>query len=228
MITTKQVYDVNAPSSCNTNLDLTDVDNPPTADSIDLARCPTGLYDNPPPSESVSKLFSGVSGEGDFCSNKHTSGDTQTVHRLRPPLTTKHTHPFGLINPKNSCFLNSVIQAILPILKNTIHTFQFNSSTEGFLTQCFFNTAYNARNSKDVDALKIHLTRYNSFYNGQKQEDSLECLLMLIEIFNKGSIPNAGSITNNCTGVSLSDMLFSFVLEKYIVCDGCGLRSPSF
>ena len=29
-------------------------------------------------------------------------------------------------------------------------------------------------------------------------------------------------------GTSLSDILFSFVLEKYIVCDVCGLRSPSF
>ena len=27
---------------------------------------------------------------------------------------------------------------------------------------------------------------------------------------------------------SLSDILFSFVLEKYIVCSVCGLRSPSF
>ena len=29
-------------------------------------------------------------------------------------------------------------------------------------------------------------------------------------------------------GASLSDILFSFVFEKYIVCDVCGLRSPSF
>ena len=29
-------------------------------------------------------------------------------------------------------------------------------------------------------------------------------------------------------GASLSDILFSFVLEKYIVCSVCGLRSPSF
>ena len=28
--------------------------------------------------------------------------------------------------------------------------------------------------------------------------------------------------------LSLSDLLFSFVLEKYIVCEVCGLRSPSF
>ena len=35
-------------------------------------------------------------------------------------------------------------------------------------------------------------------------------------------------LTTSPTGVSLSDILFSFVLEKYIVCDVCGLRSPSF
>ena len=29
-------------------------------------------------------------------------------------------------------------------------------------------------------------------------------------------------------GASLSDILFSFVLEKYIACDECGLRPPSF
>ena len=29
-------------------------------------------------------------------------------------------------------------------------------------------------------------------------------------------------------GASLSDILFSFVLEECIVCDVCGLRSPSF
>ena len=46
------------------------------------------------------------------------------------------------------------------------------------------------------------------FYNGQIQQKSFDCLNMLI-------------------GVSLSDILFSFMLEKYIVCDVCGLRSLS-
>ena len=36
------------------------------------------------------------------------------------------------------------------------------------------------------------------------------------------------SSTTSRTGASLSDILFSFVLEKYIVCDVGGLRSPSF
>ena len=36
------------------------------------------------------------------------------------------------------------------------------------------------------------------------------------------------SSTTSPMGASLSDILFSFVLEKCIVCDVCGLRSPSF
>ena len=50
---------------------------------------------------------------------------------------------------------------------------------------------------------------------------------MLINIIHKGSMPDSSSTTSP-TGTSLSDILFSFVLEKYIVCDVYGLRSPSF
>ena len=88
-------------------------------------------------------------------------------------------------------------------------------------------TAHNACNSKDVDALNFQLVRHDIFYNGQNQEDSTECLLMLIDIIHKGSMPDSSSTTSP-TGASLSDILFSFVFEKYIVCDVCGLRSPSF
>ena len=48
-----------------------------------------------------------------------------------------------------------------------------------------------------------------------------------MNIIHKGSMPDSSS-TTSLTGASLSDILFSFVLEKYIVCDVCGLRSPSF
>ena len=70
-------------------------------------------------------------------------------------------------------------------------------------------------------------TRMLTFDGRQIQQDSSECLMMLIEIINKGSVPYCGSNDNNCTGVSLSEILFSCMLEKYIVCDACGVRSPS-
>ena len=81
--------------------------------------------------------------------------------------------------------------------------------------------------SINVDALKFHLVRHYTFYNGQNEQDSTECLLMLIIIILKGSLPDSNSKTFPM-GASISDMLFSFVLGKYIVCDVCGLRSPSF
>ena len=52
--------------------------------------------------------------------------------------------------------------------------------------------------------------------------------MMLIEVINKGSVPYCGINDDNSTEVSLSDILFLFMLYKYIVCNVCGLRSPSF
>ena len=40
-------------------------------------------------------------------------------------------------------------------------------------------------------------------------------------------MPDSSSTTYPM-GASLFDILLSFVLEKYIICDVCGLRSPSF
>ena len=88
-------------------------------------------------------------------------------------------------------------------------------------------TLYGESNSTDVDALKLRLVQYNTFYYGQIQHDALECLTMLIDVINKGSVPCCGSNDNNSTRVSLSDILFSFMLEKYIVFNVFGLRSPS-
>ena len=87
-----------------------------------------------------------------------------------------------------------------------------------------FDTAHNAHHSKVVDARKSQLVRHDAFYNGQNQQGSTECLLMLINIIHKGPLPDSSSTTYPS---SLSAILFPFVLEKYIVCDVCGLRSPS-
>ena len=106
--------------------------------------------------------------------------------------------------------------------------YQFNSSTKGSISKFLFEIACRASRSTDVDAFKFRLVQYEKFYNGEQQEDASECLMMLIELINKGSVPYCGSNDNNSTGVSLSEILFSFMLEKYIVCDACGLRFPSF
>ena len=160
---------------------------------------------------------------------EYTSGDTRIFSQLHPSLfLNEHKHPFGIKSRKFQCFfLNSVLQLIFSIFRNNSYTPPFNSSTEGTLLKCLFHTAHNASNSKDVDALKFQLVRHDTFYNGQNQQDSTECLLMLINVIHKGSMPDS-SFTIYPMGASLSDILFSFVLEKCIVCNVCGLSSPSF
>ena len=137
-------------------------------------------------------------------------------------------HPFGNINPKNHCYGNSVIQLLFSILRRISHNFQFNSSTDGSISKFLFEIAHSPSSSTDVDALKLRLVQYDKFYSGDQQEDASECLMMLIELINKGSVPYCGSYDNNSTRVSLSEILISFMFEKYIVCDACGLRSTLF
>ena len=82
-----------------------------------------------------------------------------------------------------------MLQLIFSIFRNNSDTSPFNSITEGTLLKCRFQTVHNARNSKDVDALKFQLVRHDTFYNGKTQQDSTECLLMLIDIIHKSSMP---------------------------------------
>ena len=122
--------------------------------------------------------------------------------------------------------MNSVIQLLFSILRTISHIFQSNCITETSLSQFLFETAHSAFSSTDVDALKFRLKLYDTFYERQIQQGNSECLMMLIEAINKGSVSYCGSDDNNSIWVSLSEISFSFMLEKYIVCDAYGLRSP--
>ena len=149
-----------------------------------------------------------------------------SCHLVAPFILNKHIHPFGIINPKSHCYMNYVIELLFSILRTINHNFQFNSSTEGSISIFLFEIAHSASSSTDVDALKFRLVQYDEFYSGEQWEDASECLMMLIELINKVSVPYCGSDDNNSTGVSLSEIVFLFMLEKYIVCDKYGLRSP--
>ena len=153
-------------------------------------------------------------------------GADASYHLVVPFILNKHIHPFGIINPKNHCYINSVIQLLCSILRTISQNFQSNSSREGSISKFIFEIACSASSSTDVDALKFRLVQCDKFYSSEQQENASECLLMLIELLNKCSVPYCGFDDNNSTGVSLSEILLLFMLEKYIVCDACGLRPP--
>ena len=140
-----------------------------------------------------------------------------SCHLVAPFILNKHIQPFGIINPKNHCYMNSVIQLLSSIRRTISHNFQCNSSTGGSLSKYPFETAHSASSFTYVDALKFRLVQYDKFYGRENHEDASEYLTMLIEVVNKGSIPYCGSNDNNSTGVSLNEILFSLMLEKDIV-----------
>ena len=110
----------------------------------------------------------------------YLSIDAEASCDLVAPFILNKTPPFGIINPKNHCYINPVIQLLFSILRTISHDFQFNSSTEGSISIFLFETAHNASSSTDEDTLKFRLVQYDKFYGGENREDASECLTMLI------------------------------------------------
>ena len=138
-------------------------------------------------------------------------------------------HPSGIRNPKNHCYSNAVLQYLFCVLITIDHNWNFKSSIEGPISKCLLDTTHNAPGYHGVDELKPKLSKYSNFENEETLRDSFECILLLMDIMDKGCVPNStdGYMASSYRD-SLSALLPSFVLEKNIVCAVCGLRSPSF
>ena len=80
---------------------------------------------------------------------------------------------------------------LYPILRTIRHIFQFYSS--------LFDAVHDASDSKDVDIIKLSSVQYDTLYDGLIQQDCSECLMVLIDVIHKGSMPYPGS-NNNFTG----------------------------
>ena len=127
---------------------------------------------------------------------------------------------------KKYCFVNVVLQYLYCALRTTDQNWKFENSLEGQTSKCLFDTAYNISSSHGVDKLKLKLSGYNAFYHDEVQQDSSECLQLLIKIMNKRFVPcSANEDMATFYRDSLFECLFSLVPEKYIVCHICGPRS---
>ena len=62
----------------------------------------------------------------------------------------------------------------------------FNYCVEGKISECLFDAAHKIPYAQEVETLKLELSTYNSFFTGETQEDACECLMLLIEIMDKG------------------------------------------
>ena len=143
-----------------------------------------------------------------------------------PKLTSSsHVHPFGIKNPKYHCFVNAILQIIYSVLRSTRQTIYINNCVEGKISEFLFDTAHKIPSAQEMEILKLQLSTYNNFFSGEMQEDAHQCLKLLINIMDKGFglCPTNDNMNNKR---SFSELIFSFVLEKYIICDVCTMKSP--
>ena len=103
----------------------------------------------------------------------------------------------------------------------------FNNYVEGKISECLFDAAHKTPGAQEVETLKLKLSTYNSLFTGETQEDACECLMLLIEIMDKG-LGQCPTNDNISSKGSFSELQFPFVLEKYIICDICTVKSPAF
>ena len=156
--------DVNIPISCINPMDIDDIERSSSYSLSDIAKCSTIPCQNIYTWEM--KICTLERWKFKWCIRvkRHSC-------QLVPPfMLNKHIYPFG--NLKYHCYLNFVIQLFFSIPRIISHYFQFNSSTEGSLSKCLFETAHCASSSTDVDALKFRLEQYVTFYGDQIQQDS--------------------------------------------------------
>ena len=78
-----------------------------------------------------------------------------------------------------------------------------------------------------METLKLQLSNYNSCFTDETPEDACKCLVLLIKIMDKGFglFPTNDNISSKR---SSSELLFSFVLQKYIIYDIHEVKSPGF
>ena len=150
------------------------------------------------------------------------SGNLPHITKL---TSSSHVHPFGIENPKNHCFVNAILQIIYSVLRSTHQQIYINNCVKGKISECLFDTAHKTPSAQEVETLKLQLS--TNFFSGEMQEDACECLMLLIQIMDKGFglCPTKDNINNK---LSFSELIFSFVLEKYIICDICKMKSPAF
>ena len=97
-----------------------------------------------------------------------------------------------------------------PVLISTQQNVHINNCVEGKISECIFDTAHKTPSAQEVGTLKLQLSTYNSFFTGEIQQDACECLMLLIEIMDKGFGPWPTNDNINSKGRFLNSYFHSF------------------
>ena len=133
--------------------------------------------------------------------------------------------PIPLANPRNHCYLNSILQVLFR-LKDIIFTdLLVNDNPEGRLIRTLSDSVHSASES-EMAKLKSNLSSYNQFFDGVVQRDAYECFQLILNILHVGTKrsilgPDSGLVESDEFLISTTKSYFSFLLKKTLTCKNC-------
>ena len=138
-----------------------------------------------------------------------------------------------LTNPKNHCYVNSALQVIWRILFHFSDSFHINDNREGCMLRCLVDD-FQANDANALFNFKSRLAQFDTFFNGQHQQDVLECWTSLVQILHMATRihllgdNSPGGFGDDQFVYSLSKRLFLFNLKHISKCQICRLITTKY
>ena len=150
------------------------------------------------------------------------------VHSSQDKHVSLYQSPLGLTNPSNHCYLNSVLQIIIHILK-TNNWEKFNNNIEGDILRKILHISCLSTPSRSaILELKDSLKAYNNLFSGSNQQDACECLMAIMDIAHIGTkyylVPDDD---DDDSAISLTNSMFMSIFQKLFACRICGHSGSS-
>ena len=147
-------------------------------------------------------------------------------------LQTGGILPQSLENPRNHCYINSILQVIYRIFMHFNEGVHFNNNRQGCLVKCLVDGIYSDA-TDSLSQFKIMLARFDSFFSGHTQQDVSECFSYLMDILHLSTKQNLLCDTLNSSysdelSYSLTKRLFLYNLKHITQCIKCRFITSVF
>ena len=101
-------------------------------------------------------------------------------------VIANYCSPIPLANPRNHCYLNSVLQVLFRLKDKIFTNLLVNNNPEGRLIRSLSDSLHSASES-EMDNFKSNLSSYNQFFDGVVQRDAYECFQLVLNILHLGT-----------------------------------------
>ena len=134
--------------------------------------------------------------------------------------------PISLANPRNHCYLNSVLQVLFRLKDILFQDLLVNNNSEGNIVHSLSNSLQ-SRSESEMANFKSHLSQYDQFFDGVVQRDAYECFQQILSILHEGTKHSILSSDGDHMDddeefiTSITKSYFTFILKKTLTCMNC-------